>query len=223
MGVVMMALIACGDENSPETTSFTHDFPLADMSYYDIEGEHNFFEVTMYEALQLRYNEDFNGILYFGFPICPWCQAAVPLIHEASQITNVDIFYISRAHDLREGEWLDWDVEMAWWLYENGVPNMFWLQTTPDEDADEDEIENFEPEPIRPNINVPQIVHLRNGIIVDSHRGTFEGHDHIGEGNDRHLPELTDEEHAALLDIYDRIFFGTEFGCPALGDTDACD
>jgi len=246
IGVFMMAFMACSNDNdngnttdetttSPTyvenptenddlTTGFVNNFPRADMSEYELEDDHRFYEVSMYEALQLRDDENFDGILYFGFPRCPWCQAAVPFIHEMSQEVGVDIFYISRAHDLREGEWVDWDVEMAWWFYENGVENMLWLYTAPDEDADEDEIEAFEPERIRPNINVPQIVHLRNGIVVDSHRGTFEGHEHVGEGDDRHLPELTDAESAALLEIYNRIFSSaTTDGCSLIEDAEACD
>ena len=193
MGVLMMTLVACS----------TNDFPSADMSAYEIEGNHRFYEVSMYEALQLRNDENFNGIIYFGFPGCPWCQATVPYMDQISQEIGVDVFYVSRARDLREGDWLDWDAEMAWWLYENGVPNMRWI----DENGELVDV-GAEEDAYRPNINVPQIIHLRNGIIVDSHRGTFEGHDPVGEGEGRHLPEMSDAEIATLIEIYQRIFAG---------------
>jgi|GEM_PF-1518750 len=201
LGVLMMMFVACDNDS---TTEFENNFPQSDMSYYDIDDDHRFYEVTMYEALQLQDDETFNGILYFGFAGCPWCQVAVPFIHEISQEAGVDIFYVSRAHVLREGEWLDWDLEMAWWLYNNGVPNMRWL----DEEGALVDVGEEDAYGYRPNINVPQIVHIRNGVIVDSHRGTFEGHDHVGEGDDRHLPEMTDQEQQTLLDIYRRIFSG---------------
>jgi len=201
IGVLTLTLTACSNDDN--STSFEHDFPPADMSEYEIEANHRFYDVTMYEALQLLDDESFNGILYFGFPDCAWCQAAMPAIHEASQETNTDIFYVSRHGDLREGDWLNWDEEMAWWLYENGVTNMRWLN----EDGELVDV-GAEEDAYRPNINVPQIVHLRNGIVVDSHRGTFEDHDPVGEGDERHLPELTDAEYATLLETYIRIFSG---------------
>jgi len=187
------------------------------MSDYGIEGEHRFSQVTMEEALELL-EEDFDGIFYFGFPACPYCQVAVPVMHEATQNTGVDIFYVSRAHDLREGEWLEWDAEMAWWLYHNGLPNMRWINEEGqlvDEGAEENEGD-------RPNINVPQIVHIRNGAIVDSHRGTFEGHVPIGEGNARHLPELTEVESATLLARYIEIFSAVG-SCSFDGEVDDCE
>jgi len=192
-------LIACNNDNS-------HNFPLHDMSEYDIEGGHRFYYVTMYEALQLRDDDSFNGILYFGFPGCDWCQAAVPVIHEASQQTETDIFYVSRRSDLREGEWLEWDVQMAWWL--DGQIEMRWLY------YDEEGNETTQPtdEPARPNIFVPQIIHLRNGAVVDSHRGTFEGHERL---EDNTLPALTDAEDATLLATYMRIF-------AAVSEPEAC-
>lgn len=204
MVAALFLLAACDNGNGGADTP-EHGFPRADMSTYDITGEHRFFDVTMEEALELL-EEDFEGILYFGFPGCPWCQAALPAMHEASQQAGIDIFYVSRANELRTEAWSELDEEMAWWLHENGLTDMRWLYTSPDEDASEEEIEAFEPEAIRPNIFVPQIVHLRNGAVVNAHRGTFDGHDHVGEGDDRHLPELTDSEHASLLARYLEIF-----------------
>jgi len=194
IGVLSVAIIACSNDYTDDLTDSNSDlavsensFPLASsMSDYGIEGEHRFFEVGMDEALQLLEDEAFDGIIYFGFPGCPWCQSAVPIMHEVSQQTNTDIFYVSRRHEIRETEdWQEWDAEMAWWL---------------DEKIDMDWIYDASGEPDRPNIFVPQIIHLQNGAVIDAHRGTLEGHDAMTQ------PELTSDEHARLLDIYIRIF-----------------
>ena len=192
IGVLMLTLTACSDD---DTTSFENNFPLHDMSEYDIEGDHRFYYVTMYEALQLRDDETFNGILYFGFPGCPWCQAAVPVMHEASQQTETDVFYVSRRHALREGEWNEWDEEMAWWLDEQ--IGLQWHDFTEQGGI------------YRPNIFVPQIVHLRNGVIVAEHRNTVDSHEVAeDEEGERYVPELTAEEWRELLEIYTGIFSG---------------
>ena len=206
MSFLMMIFVACSDDT----------FSSADMSDYDISGDHHFYEVSMYEALQLRHRDDFDGIIYFGFPGCPWCRVTVPYMHQVSQEIGVDIFYVSRAREIREGDWLDWDAEMAWWLYENGVPNMRWIDENGDLVDEGDEANGY-----RPNINVPQIVHVRNGAIVDSHRGSVEGHDMVGEGDDRHLPELTDTEIATLIATYYRIFSAVTRVAPCGLDDDA--
>jgi len=200
--VLIVALAACNDEggasgngnnDAGETTA--HSFPAADMSEYPIEGAHRFYSVTMEEALALRDDADFNGILYFGFPVCPWCQSAVPVLNDAANSAGVDIFYVSRAHDLREGVWVEWDIEMAWWLYDNGVENMLWLNEEGQPVAPGYE----EEEGYRPNINVPQVLHLRNGEILGNHRHTLPDHD----ARER---DLTEEETALLYQIYLGIF-----------------
>ncbi|MCL1991104.1 MAG: hypothetical protein FWG67_09475 [Defluviitaleaceae bacterium] len=206
IGAVFMILTACErhEHASP------HNFPVSDMSAYEIEGEHRFYDVTMYEALQLIEDPSFDGMLYFGFPTCPWCQAAVPVIHEASQEVGVDIFYVSRRHDLRADEWLEWDELMAWWLYEQ-TEDMRWIYL--DETGSETtEVTN---EPLRPNIFVPHVVHVRNQTVIDQHRGTFEGHD---APND---PGLTEEAHETLLRIYRNMFSHVGL-CPVTTEVSEC-
>lgn len=179
---------------------FEHNFPSSDLSGYDIEGNHRFFDVTMYEALKLLEDATFDGVLYFGFPACPWCQAAMPLIYQASQETQTDVFYVSRRHEIRETKnWEIWDAEMAEWLDERIEMRWFYL------DENGEVTEEITDEPYRPNIFVPQIIHIRNGQVIDNHRGTFDGHSRL---DDRTLPELTDSEHTMLLEIYTRIFSG---------------
>lgn len=204
--VLIVVLVACFDEDSDtehdtrseDQSGFKNNFPLVSwMLEYDITGEHRFYDINMYEALQLRNEEDFDGILLFTFPQCPWCQTAIPVINEASQAAGVDVFYVSRSHTLREGDWLDWDAEMAWWLYENGVSNMAWIN------EDGKVVASDEDDAFRPNISVPQIVHLKNGQVLGNHRGTFEGHDRLDDGS---LPELTDEQRDTLFSVYREIF-----------------
>jgi len=210
LGVFFMAVLVACQDSQQEASAPSHQFEQADMSGYDVPEEHRFYSVSMSEALELI-NENFDGILYFGFPGCPWCQAAVPIMHDASRIANIDIFYVSRAHDLRYGGWLEDDASMAWWLYENGVENMAWLYTTPDEDATDEEIEEFVPERIRPNINVPQIVHLRRGEVLGNHRGTVDGHMSV----ESELPQLTAIEIDELRESYIDIFV-------AVGEIEGC-
>jgi len=198
IGVFAVVLVACGTNDA---------FEASDLSTYrDVHGESNFYSVGMDEALALVQSDDFNGVLYFGFPGCPWCQAAVPVLVEASNMTNTPVHYVSRTHDLREGEWLEWDAEMAWWI--NDQFPLEWvnenLQTLQEGDT-----------PYRPNIFVPFVVHVRNGVIVEAHRGTYDGHARMDDVEGRPAYPFTEEEHAELLNTYLRILNGVtpDGGC----------
>ena len=201
IGVFTVILVACGND----------DFPLHDMGYYPIDGEHSFYYVTMEDALELIEDEDFNGVLYFGFPGCPWCQAAVPVLHEASLATEVPVFYVSRRSDLREGDWLDWDLTMARWI--DAQFPLQWLLYPGEYEYDEEygDYVYIPGEPRVPNIFVPFVMHVRNGVVVDAHRGTFEGHARMQNADGTLGPTypFTDEQRATLLATYKRILNGT--------------
>ena len=196
IGIFAVVLVACDNNGGDdEVIGFEHNFELHDMSNYSVEGEHSFYYVTMDEALQLVEDPDFNGVFYFGFPGCPWCQAGVPVLFEAMQETGVPVFYVSRSRDLREGAWLEWDEEMAWWLNEQ-IEDMRWLYLDDEDNETTDETDT----PLRPNIFVPHVVHVRSGRVISNHRGTFEDHDPT-------YP-LADEQHATLLATYVQILSG---------------
>ena len=220
-GIFVLVAVACDNNGGGNVmSSFTDDFELHDMTYYGVEGAHQFYYMTMDEALAITTNADFNGVLYFGFPGCPWCQAGIPVLHEAINVTDVPVFYVSRRHALREGIWNEWDEQMANWL--NEQVDLQWIYTTPATDATDEERENFVPEPIRPNIFVPFVVHIRNGVVVNSHRGTFEGHARMEEVEGRPTYPFTDAQHATLLARYVEILNGVnaDEGCNLFASDD---
>ncbi len=43
---------------------------------------------------------DSTGIIYFGFPECPWCRNAVPVLLEAAEETGIEkIYYMNNVND----------------------------------------------------------------------------------------------------------------------------
>jgi predicted bacteriocin transport accessory protein len=53
----------------------------------------DFRKVTVSEALRL-FDEKGSGILYLGYPGCPWCERAVPILNEAVNEKKVTVYYI---------------------------------------------------------------------------------------------------------------------------------
>lgn len=46
--------------------------------------------------------KDGTGVMYFGFPECPWCRIAVPVMNEVAQASNVDQIHYVDARELRD-------------------------------------------------------------------------------------------------------------------------
>jgi len=206
IAIIMLGSLIIGCESKTGNQNIETSLHYADMTEYGIVDGHNFIQIGMDEALKLTQDSLWEGILYFGFPTCPWCQAAVPIMNEAALQSGINIYYVSRAGYLREGIWLEWDEEMAWFLHEQ-IDNMRWIY--------ENDVA------IRPNINVPQIVHLKGGVVIDQHRGTFEEHVRL---EDRTLPELTDYQKEELLNRYLEIFNEVQLqeSCPLVVEQDEC-
>lgn len=45
-----------------------------------------------------------TGIIYFGFPECPWCQAAIPVLLESAKELNVEEIYYFNPKEIREND-----------------------------------------------------------------------------------------------------------------------
>ena len=43
-----------------------------------------------------------TGIIYLGYPECPWCRNAVPVLLEAAKQTGIDEIYYLNMHDIRD-------------------------------------------------------------------------------------------------------------------------
>ena len=45
---------------------------------------------------------DGTGVIYFGFPECPWCRNAVPILLEAAEESGIKQIYYLNNHDDRD-------------------------------------------------------------------------------------------------------------------------
>jgi thiol-disulfide isomerase/thioredoxin len=43
-----------------------------------------------------------TGIIYFGFPDCPWCQSAIPVLLKAAKEMDIDKIYYFDPKEIRE-------------------------------------------------------------------------------------------------------------------------
>lgn len=51
--------------------------------------------------------ENDTAVIYFGFPECPWCRNAVPVLFDAAKEMGIDKIYYYNALDIRDKKSLD--------------------------------------------------------------------------------------------------------------------
>lgn len=146
----------------------------------------------VYSSFQEVYNliEKGTGIIYFGFPGCPWCRNAVPVLLDAAQELNISKIYYFNALSIRDKKHLD----------ENG-------NIITDEEGTEDykklvEI-LYDELPVYDGLNddsikrlyFPTVVFVKDGKIVGIHTSTVDSQ------SDPYI-KLSEEQYSELKNIY---------------------
>ena len=80
-----------------------------------------------------------TGVVYLGFPECPWCTAYVPYLNEVAKANDVDkVYYYNILNEgnkriyapsviaVKDGEILDFDDETAWDTKGYKTPEEYW-------------------------------------------------------------------------------------------------
>ncbi|MDD2519025.1 MAG: hypothetical protein PHG18_03980 [Bacilli bacterium] len=135
-----------------------------------------------------------TGIIYFGFPECPWCRNSVPVIEEAAKQVGIDQIYYLNVASMRDEKKLD----------ENG--NVITIQEGTKEYKELVELlHDSLPEYKGLNdsnikrIYVPLVITFKNGKVIDSHLSTVDSQDNP-------YVDLTKEQSNELLKIYTDAF-----------------
>lgn len=151
----------------------------ADMSSYEgfQDEEHQFIQVDMEEALSVFDNKE-SAILYFGYPDCPWCIEAVPLMNEAAKETQQHILYIRTRDENKE------------LLYTKEQKQEVISKLSDYMEKNEDgEYELY----------VPFVVVVKDGKAISANIGTVDGHD-------AHERKMSEDEVSQLKKTYEDMF-----------------
>lgn len=139
----------------------------------DESVDNGFTEISMDDAIDYFVNKK-SGVLYFGFETCPWCIEAVPILEQVANQQSVEINYIKTRDEDRNLLYTD---EQKTKITEYISDYM--------SDNDEGVLTLF----------VPLVLVVKDGVVLDGHEGTVEGHD----AKER---TMTDEEKSELEQIY---------------------
>lgn len=142
-----------------------------------------------------------TGIIYLGYPECPWCRSAIPVLLESAKDYKIDtIYYINMLkerdyYEVKDGKLVykkDDDGK-----YMKGTKGYFKLLKALDSELDEYVIEDDDKkyDVKEKRIYVPLIIFVNDGKIIGTHLSTVDTQE---SGYD----ELTKEEYDELNGIY---------------------
>lgn len=146
------------------------------------------------EVLQVL--NDGTGVIYLGYPACPWCRNAVPVLLEAAGEVGIeDIYYINMKEERDEIKVKeDGSLETV----KEGTDGYKKLLDRLDAILDEYTLEDIHGNTIstgEKRIYVPLVVFVREGEIVGYHVDTVSSQTNPFE-------KLNDEQTNELMDIY---------------------
>ena len=130
--------------------------------------------VTLDEVFDIIQNK--TGVIYFGFPGCPWCRNMIPVLFNSAKNNNVDTVYYFNPREIRSSDNEDY----------NKLLNILNEYLTENENGEK-------------TLYVPDVYFVKDGKIVGHHLGT------VNSQSDPTI-ELTSEQKQELNDIFDELF-----------------
>lgn len=192
-------LLFCGcvtNERSSEETEktdavkFKEEYEIHNSEYDDKRG-HNYIQVeisennpavymTMAELFDLM-DEEKSGIIYFGFPECPWCRTLLPSLLSALDAGGIErLYYINNYEERDLKELKDGKIVTT----QQGSDDYYKLLEVLGDYAQvyaglgDDSIKH---------VYYPTVLFIKNGKIVAMHTGTVESQDDV-------WTEMTEEQ-----------------------------
>ena len=207
LGTVIVLLIACTSDNDAARFKQENEI-LNGQASRDGENYHKtlnipvrnpFVFVSGYQVYEMLNSSSKSGIIYMGFPECPWCRALIPVLLDAVRESGYrgNIYHYNGLADrdiLRLDENGEIEiVEPGQAIYHSLVELLF-DYLGPYLGLIDDSIRR---------IYFPTTVFFSNGEIVSVHKGTVESHT-IGwdDLNDLQIEELKNSLVAQIDEIF---------------------
>ena len=82
--VIAFLLIGCAKEEENDAEKFAKEYTqLTEYNYFAYRDSKEIIKIL----------ENGTGVVYLGFPECPWCQAYVPILNEVADIEGLEKIY----------------------------------------------------------------------------------------------------------------------------------
>lgn len=179
MMMILILTVGCAKE---ETVPLTKDEKKFREEYESLNGkkrgDHTIMSIDIVSDNKMEYIdskkaidilEHKTGIIYFGFPTCPWCRNVVPILIDVAKEIGVDKIYYANISEERDAKHLDDDENIV--VDKEGSGNYSKIvellkdELGPYEGLKDDSIKR---------LYFPTIVFVKNGKVEDIHIGTLD-------------------------------------------------
>ena len=142
------------------------------------------------EVIEILKNK--TGVIYFGFPECPWCRNAIPVLINAAKCECIEQIYYFNALSIRDIKHLDDNGKII--TDKKGTKDYYEIvKLLGDKLSSYDGLND---QSIK-RLYFPTVVFVRNGEIVDIHSSTVES-------QTAPYIELTKAQKSELQEIYEK-------------------
>ena len=204
--VLTLIVVAIGGlyyyfNDDKDTTNDSIDMVEFEKEYEEYNGKEtpyggNYLEIDIAKENNIKYSsydevysilEDGTGVIYFGFPTCPWCRNLVPVLVDAAKEAGIDtIYYLNNMEDRDSKELVDGEIVIK----KNGTKNYYKLVEKLESVLGE--YEGLNDSNIK-RLYYPTVIFVKDGKIVDSHIGTVDSQENPSVFlNDEQYKELKD-------------------------------
>ena len=140
-----------------------------------------------------------TGVIYFGFPECPWCRNMVPVLADAAKEMGIDKIYYFNALDMRDIKSLDNDGSIK--TEKEGTKEYYKLIKVLGDSIGS--YEGLNDESIK-RLYFPTVVFVKDGKILTSHIGTLDSQtDPYKVLNDKQKNELKEIYMDGINKVYE--------------------
>ncbi len=155
-------------------------------------SEKNVIKYSSYDEI-IQVIKEGTGVIYLGFPECPWCRNLVPILLSAANETEMDKIYYLNIKDDRDVLILDENKNIV--VQNEGKKEYFELVSVLNEVLDDYVLTTNDGEEVntgKKRILVPLLIFVKDGKITNIHLGT------VDEQVDPYV-SLTDKQEEELL------------------------
>ncbi len=202
MTLILLALVLVGcnqtdTETELDSVKFKKEYEALNGTMNDAGVEYLTVEIPEANRLVYATEEEIieifeggSGVIFFGFPECPWCRSAINVMNEAAKEASLGRIHYVNVLEMRDAKSLNSNGEIV--VDEAGSDFYYKLLEYLGDSA-----------PVYPGLDsederrilVPLVVSVTYGEIADVHMGTLDSH------TDPYVP-LTDAQVEELKNIY---------------------
>lgn len=174
--IVLIISTACGNNNMTDAEKFKQEYEaLNNKSVVMNIDENNPIKYVGFDEVINILTTD-TGVIYFGFPGCPWCRNMIPVLFDVAKENNIDMIYYFNPSDIRSNGDEDYKRLV-------NILNDYLLENSDGEKT----------------LYVPDVYFIKDGQIVGHHLSTIDSQ------TDPYIP-MTEDQTKELQNIYQQLF-----------------